>query len=147
MLCIVAVPDATAHCHRQCQNSHCSSSATKIIRIFRCKHTHTHTHTHRYHSSIVPLPGSRSSGVCALLLCILSVTWPMMMQTRTSIIHLLFYTIQFIFSPLMHLSTATLRRALSLLSLSAAFSRSQSRAPAANQLGLRPQAPPRFRDA
>ena len=45
----------------------------------------------------------------------------MMMQTRTSIIHLLFYTIQFIFSPLMHLYTATLRRALSLLSLSRIF--------------------------
>jgi len=74
-----------------------------------------------YHSSIVPLPGSRSSGVCALLLCILSVTWPMMMQTRTSLIPLLFYTIQFIFSPLMHLYTATLRRPLSLLSLCRIF--------------------------
>ena len=76
-----------------------------------------------YHSSIVPLPGSRSSGVCALLLCILSVTWPMMMQTRISIIHLLFYTIQFIFFS-SHASLHSYTPPRSLFSLPAAFSRS-----------------------
>ena len=48
------------------------------------------------------------------MLCILSVTWPMMIQTRTSIIHLLLYTLQFIFLS----SHASLHSTLSARSLS-----------------------------
>jgi len=81
------------------------------------------------------------------VLCILSVTWPVMIQTRTSNIHLLLYTVQFIFLS-SHTSLHSTLSALSLSFLSLPHFRGLRSVPLQPiSSGLRPQAPPRFRDA
>ena len=101
-----------------------------------------HDHPARVHYWCVTVTGIWT------VLCILSVTWPMMMQTRTSIIRLLLYTLQFIFLS----SHASLHSTLSARSPSLSLPLPHFRGLRSVPLqpissGLRPQAPPRFRDA
>jgi len=113
------------HTPRGCINSNLTAKNNKAKNFYtiyfvfdsdgECKFIKTKHYS--YQSSH---PASRSSGACALLmvtgiwtvLCILSVTWPMMMQTRTSIIHFLLYTLHYTLS-LLH-STLSARSPLSL---------------------------------